>query len=357
MNFKKNDLVFLQQLLSTASPTGFETAGQKIWLGQVGPVADETITDVYGSAAAKLNIDPNAITVMLEAHCDEIGMVVQYVDGNGFVYIGRIGGSDPTIARARKVFIHTEKGIVSGVIGNTAIHLQDRNNQKVPTWKDLFIDIGAGSQEEALSMVRVGDPVTYADDVEFLNDDLLTGRALDNRIGGFIIAMAFAGLAARRKELKVNVIALNSVQEEIGGFGARMMSYRLSPDAAIVTDVTHATDSPGIDKKEHGEIKLGKGAVVTHGTANQVNLVKKILQVAETKGIPVQHEASGTRTGTDTDSIFHSQTGIASALISTPMRYMHSPVEVVSLEDVGAVASLMTEVILSLKPDESFSLF
>jgi putative aminopeptidase FrvX len=354
--FDKQEITFLQELLTTPSPVGYEAAGQRVWMNHVKPKADGIITDVYGSAAAHLDINSDAITVMLEAHCDEIGMVVQYVDSNGFVYINRIGGSDPSIARAKKVFIHTGKGIVSGVIGNTAIHMQDKGNQKVPSWKDLFIDIGASDKAEALEMVQIGDPITYSDDLEFLTNELVVGRALDNRIGGFIIAHAFNTLAKRRDELKVNVLALNSVQEEIGGYGARMMSYRLSPDVALVTDVTHATDTPGIDVKEHGEVKLGKGPSVSHGTANQVRLVQKLVQVAEAKKIEIQHEASSIRTGTDTDSIFHSKSGIASALISTPMRYMHSPVEMVSLEDVKAVSDLMVETVLSFAADESFRL-
>lgn len=355
--FDSKDYDFLEQLLATPSPTGYETAGQRIWIDQMKPAADEVITDVYGSAAARLNVSSEAITVMLEAHCDEIAMVVQYVDSSGFIYINRIGGSDPSIARGKKVFIHTRNGIVSGVIGNTAIHLQDRSKQKVPAWKDLFVDIGAASKEDALEMVRIGDPITYADDFEFLTDDLIVGRALDNRIGGFIIAHAFSRLAAQKVKLNVNVVALNAVQEEIGGYGARMMSYRLKPDAALVTDVTHATDTPSIDQKEHGEVELGKGAVITHGTANQARLVDSISKTAEIKKIPVQHEASSIRTGTDTDSIFYSRTGIASALISTPMRYMHSPAEMVSMQDVKAVSDLMVETVLAMKNNESFSLF
>ncbi len=355
--FKKNQLQFLETLLTTPSPTGYETAGQKVWIDYVQKFSDSVDTDFYGSAAAFLKKDEDAITVMIEAHCDEIGMVVQYIDESGFIYITRIGGSDPTIARARKVNIHTRNGIVTGVIGNTAIHLQNRNNQKAPEWKDLFIDIGVSKREEAEEMVQIGDPITYADDVEFLNDDLVVGRAIDNRIGGFIIAHALSELAARKKELNVNVIALNAVQEEIGGYGARMMAHRLRPDVALVTDVTHATDTPGINKKEHGGTKLGKGPVLTHGTANQLKVVEFLEMTASEHKIDVQHEASSIRTGTDTDSIFYSRDGIPSALISTPMRYMHSPTEMISLEDAYRVSDLMQKTILGLKKDHSFSLF
>jgi len=352
-----NGREFLRDLLVTPSPTGFESAGQKIWLDYVRKHADEVQTDAYGSAAGHINTDPDAKTVMLEAHCDEIGMMINFIDDNGFIYVTRLGGSDPSITRAKKVFIHTDKGIVTGIIGNTAIHLQDKEEKnKSPQWRDIFIDIGVSNKEEALGLVQVGNPVTYADDFEFLNDEILTGRALDNRIGGYIIARALEELAKYKTDLKVNVVALNSVQEEIGGHGARMMSYRLMPDMAIVTDVTHATDSPGINQKEHGLVKLGEGPTITHGSANHPLFVRKIEEVAIERQITIQHEATSNRTGTDTDSIFHTQSGIPSALISLPLRYMHSPVETVSMNDVEQVINLMVYTILSLKKDHTFNI-
>lgn len=347
---------FLEKLLVTPSPTGFESAGQKVWKEYVEEFSDEVQTDAYGSAYAKLNTSFDVITVMLEAHCDEIGMIVQHITDDGFIYINKLGGSDSTIARAKRVFIHTRNGIVSGVTGNTAIHLQDKKNGggSQPAWKDIYVDIGASSRDEALEMVQVGDPITYIDDFEFLSEKILSGRALDNRIGGYMIAQVIKKLNERRDELKVNVVALNSVQEEVGGYGARMMSYRLEPDMALVTDVTHATDTPGIDNKEHGLVKLGKGPVVQHGGANHPKIVQFIENVSSTKEIDIQHEATSVRTGTDTDSIFYQKTGIPSALISLPLRYMHSPVETASIQDVEALIELMTESVLSLAPDQTF---
>lgn len=215
---------FLEELLVTPSPTGFESAGQKVWKDYVSEFADEVQTDTYGSAVAKLNTSFDVITVMLEAHCDEIGMIVQHITDDGFVFVNKLGGSDSTIARAKRVFIHSRNGIVAGVVGNTAIHLQEKKNGggKQPEWKDIYVDIGAKDKEEALEMVQIGDPITYSDDYEFLSDDILTGRALDNRIGGFMIARVMQQLQERREELKVNVMALNSVQEEVGGYGARI---------------------------------------------------------------------------------------------------------------------------------------
>lgn len=347
----------METLIITPSPSGYESAGQNVWKEYIRQYADQVESDTYGSALARITVSGDLPTVMLEAHADEIGMVVQYISDEGYVTLNRLGGSDSTIARARRVVIHNKKGRVSGVTGNTAIHLQETKNGggKQPAWKDIYVDIGVTSREEALELIQVGDPVTYSDEIEFLNDDIITGRALDNRIGSFAIAEVFRYLRERRKELKVNVLALNSVQEEVGGFGARMMSYRHMPDAAIVTDVTHATDTPGINRKEHGYVKLGGGPALQHGGANHPKLVELIESAAEKNKITVQHEATSIRTGTDTDSIFFQRTGIASALISLPLRYMHSPVETASLQDLKALIELMTEAVLAMEPDQVFS--
>ncbi len=350
---------FLENLLITPSPTGFEKAGVKVWKEYVEQFSDEVVTDAYGSAAGKINISGDVATVLLEAHCDEIGMVVQHITDQGFVYVNKLGGSDSTIARAKKVLIHNKRGRVVGVTGNTAIHLQSAKNGggKQPAWKEIYVDIGVNSKEEALKLVQIGDPITYATDFEFLNDTILTGRAIDNRMGGYIIAEAMKRISKKKKDLKVNVIALNSVQEEVGGFGARMMSYRFMPDVALVTDVTHATDTPGIDQKEHGTVEIGKGPTIQHGGANHPKVVSFLEEVCEKAGIDVQHEATSVRTGTDTDSIFYQQTGIPSALISLPLRYMHSPVETCNMNDVNQLISVMEEAVLAMRPDQTFGVF
>ncbi|SMO42636.1 M42 family metallopeptidase [Fodinibius sediminis] len=351
-----NEQQFLEKLLITPSPTGFEAEGQKVWKEYVEQFADEVEVDAYGSACARLNTSFDVITVMLEAHCDEIGMIVQHITDSGFVYINKLGGSDSTIARAKRVHIHTSSGVVSGVTGNKAIHLQDKKNGKgkQPSWKDIYVDIGVSSREEALELVQVGDPITYADEYDYLSDHILSGRALDNRIGGYMIARVLRQLKDRRDELNVNVVALNSVQEEVGGYGARMMSYRIAPDLSLVTDVTHATDTPGINHKEHGLVKLGNGPSIQHGGANHAKIVEFLETVSKEHEIDIQHEATSVRTGTDTDSIFYQKTGIPSALISLPLRYMHSPVETASLNDVEALVDLMTESVLRLAPDQTF---
>ncbi|WP_428236789.1 M42 family metallopeptidase [Gracilimonas sp.] len=356
---KQNERDFLEELLITPSPTGYEKEGVKVWKEYVEQFADEVVTDAYGSAAGKINMSGDVATVMLEAHCDEIGMVVQHITDQGYVYVNKLGGSDSTIARAKKVFIHNKRGRVVGVTGNTAIHLQDNKNGggKQPAWKDIYVDIGVSSKEEALELVQIGDPITYTSDTEFLSDDRLTARALDNRIGGYIIAEAMRKISEQKKDLKVNVIALNSIQEEVGGFGARMMSYRFMPDVALVTDVTHATDTPGIDQKEHGTVELGKGPTIQHGGANHPKVVEFLEEVCEKNNIDIQHEATSVRTGTDTDSIFYQQTGIPSALVSLPLRYMHSPVEICSKKDVDALVDVMVKAVLSMRPDQTFGVF
>ncbi len=350
---------FLEQLLITPSPTGFESAGQEVWTNYVEKFSDDVQTDAYGSAAAKLTTSFDVITVMLEAHCDEIGMIVRHITDEGFVHVGKLGGSDPTIARAKRVSIHNKRGVVNGVVGNTAIHLQDKKNGKgnQPTWKEIYIDIGASNKDEALQLIQIGDPITFSDDFEYLNDNILSGRALDNRIGGFIIAQVLKNLSENRADLKVNVLALNSVQEEVGGFGARMMSYRLEPDMAYVTDVTHATDTPGIEHAQHGLVKLSNGPVVQHGGANHPNIVAFIEEIAKSSEINIQHNAVSVRSGTDTDSIFYQKTGIPSALMSLPLRYMHSPIETASVKDINALIELMTESVLALEPDQTFEVF
>jgi putative aminopeptidase FrvX len=348
---------FLFDLLSTPSPTGFETPGQRKWAAHVRQHADEVESDVYGNAWATLRGRAgDAPTVMLEAHADEIGFIVRYVTDEGFIHVDRIGGTDHAIARGKRVRFLSAAGEVMGVIGNTAIHLRERGKEeKSPEVHDLFVDIGAASRTEVAERgIRVGTPAVYAESVESLTDRRLIGRALDNRLGGFVIAQVLADLAAGEKPA-ATVYALNAVQEEIGGHGARMAAYRLDPGVALVLDVTHATDSPGISKSKHGEVKLGAGPTVTHGTVNHPKVVERLVEIAERESIPLQHESSGRYSGTDTDVIFYSKTGIASALISIPMRYMHSTVEMVDLQDVEHAVCLMAAFARSVSAEDRFA--
>ncbi len=292
---------------------------------------------------------------MLEAHADEIGFMVKYVTDDGFLHVDRIGGSDHAIARGRRLVILGSEGPVLGVVGNTAIHLRDRSGEeKAPRLEELFVDVGAASREEVTARgIRVGHPAVYADAVEALTERRLIGRALDNRLGGFVLAQVMKNLAAEERPA-ATVHAVNAVQEEIGGNGARMVAYRLHPDVALVLDVTHATDSPGIEKAKHGDVRLGGGPSVTHGTVNHPKVVERLIEVAEAEGIPLQHESSSRYSGTDTDVIFTTKGGIPSALVSIPMRYMHSTVETVDLGDVEHAVRLLAAFVRSLRSGDAF---
>lgn len=353
----KADRSFLFDLLNTPSPTGFESPGQKVWAGYLKKHADNVQADAYGNTWATIEgADPKAPTIMLEAHADEIGFMVKYITNEGFLHIDVIGGSDHAIARGKRVEVFGDKGPVKGVIGNTAIHLRPRDNdEKAPKLEELFIDIGASSKKEVSKRgVRVGHPVVYTESVDELTKKRLIGRALDNRLGGFVVAQVMKALAKGTKP-KATVHAVNAVQEEIGGNGARMMAYRLEPDVALVLDVTHATDSPGIKKAKFGEVKLGGGPSITHGTVNHPKVVERLMEMAEKNDIVLQHESSSRFSGTDTDVIFYSKTGIPSALMSIPMRYMHSTIETVDLDDVDQVIRLMTAFVRSITAKDDFS--
>ena len=349
---------FLFDLLSTPSPTGFEAPGQRKWAAHLRQFADEVESDAYGSAWATIRgRSPEAPTLMLEAHADEIGYMVRHITDDGYLRIDRIGGSDWASARGRRVTIFGDQGEVLGIIGNTAIHLRDRSGgEKAPEQHELYVDVGAAKAEEVLEMgIRVGHPAVYRDGPEKFGENRIVGRALDNRIGGFIIAETLAALAAdEAARPEGTVIALNAVQEEIGGHGARMATHRLRPDVCVVLDVTHATDSPGIEHAQHGKVELGKGPTLTHGTVNHPEVVKRLIEVAEKEEIPLQHEASSRFTATDTDSIFQVGDGIPSALVSLPLRYMHSVVEVADYEDVDKVIALLTGMARSIAGGDRF---
>jgi putative aminopeptidase FrvX len=351
------DRDFLYQLLETPSPTGFEMPGQQVWAQWVKSFAPEVACDAYGSTWAKLP-GKSARTIMLEAHADEIGYMIKHVDEKGFLRIDRVGGSDAATARGRRITILGDKGPVSGIIGNTAIHLRrdEAGQEKAPAVHDLWVDVGASNSAEVAKLgIRVGHPAVYQDGPMELSHGRIVSRALDNRIGGYIIAQVLKQIATgKKRKPDFNLLCLNAVQEEIGGNGAMMATYRLKPDLCICLDVTHATDTPGIDSAKFGSVKLGGGPTVSHGTANHPQLVKRIIEVAERCKIPLQHEASSRFTGTDTDKIFNSRKGIPSALISLPLRCMHSVVETAHLDDIANTIHLLVELVLSLETNDQF---
>ncbi len=350
---KKNS-TFLYEYLNNASPTGFEAAGQKIWLKYIEPFVDETIVDIYGTAVGVINPGKD-FSVVIEAHADEISWFVNYIDDNGYLFLRRNGGSDALIAPSMRANIHTKNGTVKGIFGWPAIHVRDLSKDKAPTVNDIFIDCGAANKKEVEEMgIHVGTVVTFEDGLTELNEKYYVGRALDNRMGGYMIAEVARMLKEKKDSLPFTLYVVNAVQEEIGLRGAEMIVRRLKPDLAIITDVTHDTQSPMYNKKIQGDMACGKGPVICYGPAVQNNLRDFIIDVAEKKKIDFQRQAVSRSTGTDTDSFAYATEGVASALISLPLKYMHTTVETVAKSDVDAVIKLIYETVKKLTGKENF---
>lgn len=353
----KKSLTFLEKYLNNAAPTGYEWDGQKIWMDYLKPYADEFITDTYGTAVAVIN--PKATyKVVIEGHADEISWYVNYISDTGLLYVIRNGGSDHQIAPSKIVNIHTKKGIVKGVFGWPAIHTRNKGKEEAPKPDNIFIDIGAKDEKEVEKMgVHVGCVITYPDEFFILNKDKFVCRALDNRMGGFMIAEVARLLKENKKTLPFGLYITNSVQEEIGLRGAQMIAERIKPNVAIVTDVTHDTTTPMINMKVQGNAEIGKGPVIAYAPAVQQKLRDLITDTAQANKIPFQRAALSRATGTDTDAFAYSGSGVASALISLPLRYMHTTVEMVHREDVENVIKLIYESLLKIKDGDSFSYF
>ncbi len=352
---KKDSLKFLEKYVNNPSPTGFESSGQLLWLNYIRPYIDEYFSDTYGTVVGVIN-PGKKYKVVIEAHADEISWFVNYITKDGYVYLRKNGGSDHMIAPSKRVNIHTDKGIVQGVFGWPAIHVRESSDEKVPTMKTLFLDLGCSSKEEVEKLgVHVGCVVTFQDDFMVLNKKWYCGRALDNRVGGFMIAEVARMLKENKKKLPFTLYIVNAVQEEIGLKGAEMIAHRIQPDLAIITDVCHDTQSPAYNKVQSGDLSSGSGPVLTYGPAVQNNLLKMLIEVADKKKIPFQRAAATRATGTDTDAFAYSNAGVASALISLPLKYMHTTVEMVHEDDVENVIRLMYEFLIQLKARYNFS--
>ncbi len=353
----KKALTFLENYLNNASPTGYESEGQKIWMNYLKPYVDEFITDIYGTAVGVINPDAK-YKVVIEGHSDEISWYVNYITDNGLIYVIRNGGSDHQIAPSKLVNIHTKKGIVQGVFGWPAIHTRKNGKEEVPKLENIFIDVGAKNKDEVEKMgIHVGCVITYPDSFKILNKNKFICRAIDNRAGGFIIAQVARLIFENKIKLPFGLYITNSVQEEVGLRGAEMITQKIKPNVAIVTDVCHDTSTPMINKKTEGHTEIGKGPVISYAPAVQNNLRERIIKQAEKNKIPFQRLASSRFTGTDTDAFAYSNGGVASALISLPLRYMHTTVEMVHRDDVENVIKLIYETINSIKNNESFSYF
>jgi putative aminopeptidase FrvX len=316
--------------------------------------SDDYISDAYGSVAAIIN-PGKKYKVVIEAHADEISWFVKYITDDGYLYVTRNGGSDHLIAPSMRVNILTSKGSVKGIFGWPAIHVRIGEKEVTPTTDNIFIDIGCSNKKEVEEMgVHVGCVAVFEDELMELNDKYLTGRALDNRIGGYMIAEVAKKLFTNKIKLPYSLYVVNAVQEEIGLRGAEMISRKIKPDVAVITDVTHDTSSPLYDKKKQGDQKCGLGPVLTYGPAVQNILLNMIIDVANKNKIKFQRAAVSRSTGTDTDSFAYSGEGVPSALISLPLKYMHTTVETVNKNDVQEVVELMYQFLINLKSGHDF---
>src|SRR5690606_16180951 len=353
----KKSLEFFEKYINNASPTGFEWEGQRMWLDYLKPYVDETYIDNYGTAVGIIN-PKAAYKVVIEAHADEISWFVNYITKDGLIYVIRNGGSGHQIAPSKRVNIHTDKGIVKAVFGWPAIHTRSGDKEEAPTLKNIFLDCGCSSKEEVEELgIHVGSVVTYEDEFMVLNDRYYVGRALDNRAGGFMIAEVARLLKENKKKLPFGLYIVNAVQEEVGLRGAEMITEYIKPNVAIVTDVTHDTQTPMINKITQGDLACGKGPVVSYAPAVQINLNRQLIEVAQKNNIPFQRQASSRFTGTDTDAFAYSNGGVPSALISLPLRYMHTTVEMVHKEDVDNVIRLIYEMLLTIQDGQDFRSF
>ncbi len=349
---------FLHQYLNNPSPTGFEAAGQKIWLDYLKPYIDEWHLDHYGTAYGVIN-PGKPYRVVIEAHSDEIAWFVNYITDDGYIYVIRNGGSDHIIAPSKRVNFHTKKGIVRGVFGWPAIHTRTGKNADLsPTLENIFIDVGAASKDEVLGMgIHVGTVVTFEDELMTLNDKFYVGRALDNRMGGFCIAQVARLLKENHINLPFSLYIVNSVQEEIGLRGAEMIAKTIKPHCAIITDVTHDTSTPLVNAKLHGDVRAGRGPSLTVGPAVHNKLLDLLIETAEANEIPFQREAASRSTGTDTDAFAYSNGGVPSALISLPLRYMHTTVETAHMNDIENVIKLYYHVLQRIEVNHNFRYF
>lgn len=348
---------FLKTYLNNPSPVGFESGGQKIWLDYVTPYVDTTFHDPYGTAVGVINPDA-PFKVVIEAHADEISWFVNYINNEGLIYLKRNGGVDHQIAPSQRVFIHGKKGAVKAVFGWPAIHtrLGGGDKETQPKVENLFLDCGARSKKEVEELgIHIGSVVTYQDGFDELANDYYIGRAMDNRIGGFMIAEVARLLKENNKTLPYGLYVVNAVQEEIGLRGAEMIARRIKPNIAIITDVTHDTQTPMINKIVEGDVACGKGPSPAYGPAVHNKLLKLVEEVAEKKKIPLQMRTVSRSTGTDTDSFAYANDGCPSVLISIPLRYMHTTVEMLHKKDIEQTIQLMYETLLTLTPKTNLS--
>jgi len=329
---------FLDELLTTPSPSGFETRGQRVWVDYVSEFADRVETDAYGNAIAVHEGDNEVDTEFaVGGHADEIGFIVRDIVDDGFLRIARVGGSDRTVSKGQHVTVHTDDGPVQGVIGQTAIHLRE-GDEEYEDISEQFVDVGAADDDDAEDLVSIGDPVTFSSGIQELANSRVAARGMDNRVGTWVAAEALRRAAEAGAD--ATVYAVSTVQEEVGLKGAQMVGFGIDPDAYVAVDVTHATDNPDVAGSNRGPVELSEGPVVGRGSANHPKLVDLARESGDDDDVDYQFQAAGSRTGTDADGVFTQRGGVPSLNIGIPNRYMHTPVEVVDTEDLDAVADL-----------------
>jgi endoglucanase len=340
---------FLSELLDARSPSGAEFAAQKVFDRHVKPASDTYTKDALGNRIASLNPKGDPV-LMLAGHMDELGFIVTYINKDGFIYFDTIGGHDRVMIPGRRVVIQTARGPVQGVTGKRAIHLMDEGDRKkLPEIHEVWIDIGARSKKEALERVSIGDTVTHEAGFTLLNGSVGTARAFDNKVGAYIVGETLIRLAASRRKSVAKVVAVATAQEEIGVRGAIASAYSVNPHIAIAVDVGHATDHPDCDHRKYGETKLGGGPIICRGPNINPEVYDRLITAAKHLKLRYQLEADPRPTGTDARAIQVGRSGVATGLISVPLRYMHTPSEVVDLEDVEACVKLLVAFALGLE--------
>jgi putative aminopeptidase FrvX len=343
---------FLAELLQARSPSGYEGEAQAVFDRHVKPAADTYARDALGNRIATLHPDGDPV-LMLAGHMDELGLIITYVNKEGFLYFDTIGGHDLSIISGRRVILQTARGPVRGVTGKRAIHLmEDDDRKKVPKKHEIWIDIGARSKSDALERVSIGDVATYDHELEIINGSIATARAFDNKVGAYIVGETLIRLAGRKNALPARVVSVATSQEEIGVRGATASTYSVNPHIAVAVDVGHATDHPDCDNRKHGETKLGGGPILCRGANINPRIYERLIRAATDLKIPYQLEADPRPTGTDARAIQIGRAGVATGLISVPLRYMHTPSEVVDLEDVERCVQLLVEFASGLEPGD-----
>ncbi|MFA0783360.1 M42 family metallopeptidase [Fervidibacter sacchari] len=345
---------FLFQLLQTPSPSGYEEPVQEIVRAWAKDYADEVRTDVHGNVIAAINPEGKP-RVMLAGHCDQIGLMVQHIDEQGFLYVNPIGGFDMQVLIGQPVTVWTKEGPINGIIARKPIHLLTEEERKqIPKFHEIWVDIGAKDGEEAKKKVKIGDIVTFKLEVREMSNGFINAPGIDDKVGAWTVMETLRLLSERKNQLKAAVFAVSTVQEEIGLRGAITSAYGIAPDVGIAVDVTFATDHPNTDKRQVGDIKLGAGPVIYRGPNINPVVFRRLVETAEREKIPYQLAGASRPTGTDANAIQISRSGVATGLISIPNRYMHSPVEMVALSDLENAAKLIAAFVASLSPEDSF---